>query len=68
MIVLISTMAENMHFTFSSLRVENAYLYVFISGDENTFNKFSSLRIGDENVIITFSSPDSGFSTSQFGS
>ena len=50
MIVLISTMTENMHFKFSSLRVGNAYLYVFISGDENTFNKFSSLR--DENVFV----------------
>ncbi len=59
-------MGKNMHFTFSSLGDVNAYIYVFISGDENTYNKFSSLSIGDENVIMTFSSPDSGFSMSQF--
>ena len=54
MCVLISNMGKNMHFTFSSLGDVNAYIYVFISGDENTYNKFSSLSIGDENVIMTF--------------
>ena len=66
MCVLISNMGENVYFKFLSLRDENAYYHVFISGDENTHNKFSSLSIGDENVIMMFSSPDSGFSMNQF--
>ena len=67
MYVLISNMGENMmYFKFLSLRDENAYYHVFISGDESTHNKFSSLSIGDENVIMMFSSPDSGFSMNQF--
>ena len=66
MCVLISNMGENVYFKFLSLRDENVLVCVFISGDENTHYKFSSLNIGDENVIMMFSSPDSGFSMNQF--